>query len=226
MDPAVASLDLAKAGVIIANMIESYLAGGATLPDPEGADHDALEDCRSSSVAESLHLHSPVDDEPGPLQSGKHRTSIQSGEPSGVARLDAGADPDPRRGSRPLGQAGDPSRRLQDSCQRCGNGSCRCNLLFGSLAPGTLEQGLASAAGAVRGHPHIGIRRRWLLRPSLDSLVLGMKGTFAQAELHIIRARLHGGKLNKAQKGELRFPLPVGLVSDGVGRMAVFGMAS
>jgi len=47
-----------------------------------------------------------------------------------------------------------------------------------------------------------------------DSLVLGMKGTFAQAELHIIRARLHGAKLNKAQKGELRFPLPVGLVFD------------
>jgi len=45
-----------------------------------------------------------------------------------------------------------------------------------------------------------------------DSLVLGMKGTFAQAELHIIRARLHGGKLNKAHKGELRFALPVGLV--------------
>jgi DNA invertase Pin-like site-specific DNA recombinase len=48
-----------------------------------------------------------------------------------------------------------------------------------------------------------------------DSLVLGMKGTFAQAELHIIRARLHGAKLNKAQKGALRFPLPVGLVFDG-----------
>jgi DNA invertase Pin-like site-specific DNA recombinase len=47
-----------------------------------------------------------------------------------------------------------------------------------------------------------------------DGLVLGMKGTFAQAELHIIRARLHGGKLNKASKGELRFPLPVGFVFD------------
>jgi DNA invertase Pin-like site-specific DNA recombinase len=47
-----------------------------------------------------------------------------------------------------------------------------------------------------------------------DSLVLGMKGTFAQAELHIIRARLHGGKLNKARKGELKFPLPVGYVYD------------
>jgi DNA invertase Pin-like site-specific DNA recombinase len=48
-----------------------------------------------------------------------------------------------------------------------------------------------------------------------DSLVLGLKGTFAQAELHIIRARLHGGKLNKARKGELKFPLPVGYVYDG-----------
>jgi DNA invertase Pin-like site-specific DNA recombinase len=48
-----------------------------------------------------------------------------------------------------------------------------------------------------------------------DGLVLGMKGTFAQAELHIIRARLHGGKLNKASKGELRFPLPVGFVFEG-----------
>ncbi|MCP3463113.1 recombinase family protein [Bradyrhizobium sp. CCGUVB23] len=57
----------------------------------------------------------------------------------------------------------------------------------------------------------------WSYDPSdfNDSLVLGMKGTFAQAELHIIRARLHGGKLNKAHKGELRFPLPVGLVFDG-----------
>ena len=42
-----------------------------------------------------------------------------------------------------------------------------------------------------------------------------MKGAFAQAELHIIRARLHGGKLNKAAKGELHFPLPVGFVFEG-----------
>src|SRR6201984_229676 len=47
-----------------------------------------------------------------------------------------------------------------------------------------------------------------------DGLVLGMKGTFAQAELHISRARLHGGKINKAHKGELHFALPVGFVFD------------
>ena len=47
-----------------------------------------------------------------------------------------------------------------------------------------------------------------------DALLLGMKGTLAQAELHFLRARLQGGKLNKARKGELRFPLPVGLCFD------------
>lgn len=45
-----------------------------------------------------------------------------------------------------------------------------------------------------------------------DGLLLGLKGTMAQAELHFLRARLLGGKLNKAAKGELHHPLPVGLV--------------
>ena len=47
-----------------------------------------------------------------------------------------------------------------------------------------------------------------------DGLLLGLKGTMAQAELHFLRGRLLGGKLNKAQKGELRFPLPVGFCCD------------
>jgi DNA invertase Pin-like site-specific DNA recombinase len=52
-----------------------------------------------------------------------------------------------------------------------------------------------------------------------DGLLLGLKGTMAQAELHFIRARLLGGKLNKAQKGELRFPLPVGFCHDQDGHI-------
>ncbi len=44
-----------------------------------------------------------------------------------------------------------------------------------------------------------------------DQLLLGIKGTMSQAELHFIRARLQGGKMNKAKKGELRSPLPIGL---------------
>src|SRR5438477_12917321 len=52
-----------------------------------------------------------------------------------------------------------------------------------------------------------------------DGLLLGLKGTMAQAELHFLRARLQGGKLNKAKRGELRFPLPVGFRYDEQGRI-------
>jgi len=45
-----------------------------------------------------------------------------------------------------------------------------------------------------------------------DQLLLGLKGTMSQAELHFLRGRLQGGKRNKAQRGELRFPLPVGFI--------------
>src|SRR5580698_7647859 len=43
-----------------------------------------------------------------------------------------------------------------------------------------------------------------------DRLLLGLKGTLSEAELHVIRARLQGGILNKARRGELQCPLPVG----------------
>jgi DNA invertase Pin-like site-specific DNA recombinase len=45
-----------------------------------------------------------------------------------------------------------------------------------------------------------------------DRLLLGLKGTMSEAELHILKARLQGGLLNKARRGELALPLPVGLI--------------
>jgi len=45
-----------------------------------------------------------------------------------------------------------------------------------------------------------------------DRLLLGLKGTMAEAELHVIRARLNGGIRNKAARGELRRGLPIGMV--------------
>jgi len=47
-----------------------------------------------------------------------------------------------------------------------------------------------------------------------DQLLLGLKGTMSQAELHFLRTRLLGGKTNKAKKEKLRFPLPVGFCYD------------
>src|ERR1700677_3737936 len=54
-----------------------------------------------------------------------------------------------------------------------------------------------------------------------DRLLLGLKGTMSEAELHFIRARLQGGILSKARRGELPMPLPVGLVSDPAGKVVL-----
>src|SRR4051812_26808878 len=50
-------------------------------------------------------------------------------------------------------------------------------------------------------------------------LLLGLKGTISEMELHTIRARLTAGLLNKAERGELGLILPVGLVRDAAGRV-------
>ena len=47
-----------------------------------------------------------------------------------------------------------------------------------------------------------------------DRLLLGLKGAMSEAELHVLKARLRGGIINKAQRGEYRCPLPTGLVYD------------
>ncbi len=54
-----------------------------------------------------------------------------------------------------------------------------------------------------------------------DRLLLGLKGTMSEAELHFIRARLIGGQLSKARRGELQMGLPVGLVYDPVGKVVL-----
>src|SRR6266567_366736 len=54
-----------------------------------------------------------------------------------------------------------------------------------------------------------------------DRLLLGLKGALSEAELHFIRARLRGGQLSKARRGELVMPLPIGLVYDAAGHVVL-----
>ena len=51
-----------------------------------------------------------------------------------------------------------------------------------------------------------------------DRLLLGLKGTMSEAELHFLKARMRGGVINKARRGELEMRPPVGLIyrDDGV----------
>ena len=54
-----------------------------------------------------------------------------------------------------------------------------------------------------------------------DRLVLGLKGTMSEAELHLLRGRLTAGLRHKAAKGELRLGLPVGFEYDEEGRVTI-----
>lgn len=54
-----------------------------------------------------------------------------------------------------------------------------------------------------------------------DRLLLGLKGTMSEAELHVLRTRLQGGLANKARRGELKLALPVGLVYDARDRVVL-----
>ena len=54
-----------------------------------------------------------------------------------------------------------------------------------------------------------------------DRLLLGLKGTMSEAELHMLRARLRGGLLNQTRRRALKLPLPVGLVYDPLDRVAL-----
>lgn len=51
-----------------------------------------------------------------------------------------------------------------------------------------------------------------------DRLLLGLKGTMSEAELHILAGRLQESKRAAARRGKLRFPLPVGYVYDDDGQ--------
>jgi DNA invertase Pin-like site-specific DNA recombinase/predicted DNA-binding protein (UPF0251 family) len=54
-----------------------------------------------------------------------------------------------------------------------------------------------------------------------DRLLLGLKGAMSEAELHVLKARLRGGILNKVRRGEYRCPLPTGFVYDEVGNVVL-----
>jgi DNA invertase Pin-like site-specific DNA recombinase len=54
-----------------------------------------------------------------------------------------------------------------------------------------------------------------------DRLLLGLKGTMSEAELHILRQRLMQGKLNKAQRGELNFSAPAGYLRTPKGEIVM-----
>jgi DNA invertase Pin-like site-specific DNA recombinase len=54
-----------------------------------------------------------------------------------------------------------------------------------------------------------------------DRMLLGLRGMMSEAELHVLKARMHQGKLNKARRGELFTCVPIGYVRSPDGGIAL-----
>ena len=100
--------------------------------------------------------------------------------------------------------------------QRCRHGACRDRHEPGGLLSGAQQCRLAASARDLRLADTLILDEDGIYDPASfnDRLLLGLKGTMSEAELHVIKARLRGGILNKARRGEFRCPLPTGLVYD------------
>ena len=92
------------------------------------------------------------------------------------------------------------------------------------VPPRPLLPRLAPAARDLRPvrHAHCRHRRRPTTRRLYnDRLLLGLKGTMSEAELHLLKSRMQAGRQAKAERGELFFNLPRGYVRPPAGEIAL-----
>jgi len=89
---------------------------------------------------------------------------------------------------------------------------CGCGYGPGGFPSGAQFDRLASVVGDLRSGRYADPRGGWHLRPEpfQRSPAVRTKGTTSEAELHLLRARLIGGQLNKARRGELGIRPPLG----------------
>src|SRR5215467_7488359 len=158
-----ATIDASLGGVLLANMLEGWLDGNPmVLPTAETANE--LEDCGTSPKQTCIHLSTPVDAGSSSPPSGEHGTAVcaaRYGDRVGVARI---VDPNARpRFGKDWDRDGS-ARGLQNPGCGCLDGARGCGVCSGSVAPGTIEPRLASAAGVMCAHDDSRDRRGRLLR--------------------------------------------------------------
>src|SRR5271157_582459 len=159
-----APIDPAQGGVLLANMLASWLDHDRSLTATAEA-KDESQDSRTSPPQAGLHLPAPVDAGPSSPPSGEYRAPVRLAREGAGTGLERISDSHPRPGFGKDGNGDDAAGGLQDLSGRCLDGAGGRGVCPGSLAPGALESRLAAAAGALRVHVHSGDRRGWLLRP-------------------------------------------------------------
>src|ERR1700724_2813913 len=211
--------------MIVANMVEAALARGLA-DDRRRQDHGGPSGTAGDSV------RAPVDHCAGTRAYRVDRSSIRAGAGSCAARVERCANLDNRR----------RSGSIRPDCvgpvrgQGAGGAGCVCvgevgaslGLEVSRLARSSADLQRLLELCALTDTLVIdsdGIYDLGSFNDDLgsfnDRLLLGLKGTMSEAELHLLAGRLQGAKLAAAQRGELRFPLPVGYVYDEDGRTVI-----
>src|ERR1022692_4664374 len=143
-----ASIDAGLGGVLLANMVESWLVGnpnGVT----NGETTNELQNHGTTPEQTGLHLCPPVDECPGAPPPGKHGAPVcpaNDGVGTGLERI---GDSHARPGLGHDGDRDDQTGGFQDSGGRCLDGASGRGICTGSLTTGALKSRLASATGVV-----------------------------------------------------------------------------
>src|ERR1051326_4416601 len=215
-------IDAGLGGVLLANMVEAWLVGNSDDVTSVEADSE-LQNHGTTPEQTGLHLRPPVHAGSGAAPSGEHGTlyalramALELGwSESAIRTLD-----------RDLGMTGTEMTRREDfktlvTYVSMGQVGAVFALEVSRLARSNLDWHRLLELCAFTETRVIDEDGWYDPADFNDGLLLGLKGTMAQAELHFLHARLQGGKLNKAKKGELRFPVPVGLCYDEQGRISL-----
>src|SRR6266567_9184701 len=116
-----ASIDAGLGGVLLANMVEAWLAGNLDcLASAEATDEP--QDHRTAPEQAGLHLCAPVDQCPGTPPSGEHRAPVCTANDGAGTGLERIGDSDARPGPGHDGDRDDPTRGFQDSGSGCLDG--------------------------------------------------------------------------------------------------------
>src|ERR1700684_1885443 len=143
-----APIDAGLGGVLLANMVEAWLAGNPdSLASAEAADEP--QDHGTAPEQTGIHLCATVDERSSAPPPGEHGAPVciaSDGGGDGLGRIgDSHAPP----GLGDDGDRDDQAGGFQDAGGGCFDGSSGRGVCVGSLAAGALESGLASAVGAV-----------------------------------------------------------------------------
>ena len=206
---------LPEAVAALANMLECAVVAGGVGAERGGEDH------RVSSGAGGGRVLASVLAEAGARELPLDRAAVRAGRGGRPAGLGGGADRGRGRGSGDSGRFSDTQARkgyAQLVSRVClGEVGAIFGLEVSRLARSNAETQRLLEFCALTDTLVIDTDGVYDLQNFNDRLLLGLKSQMSEAELHMITSRLQGAKRAAAERGELRFPLPVGYVHDDEG---------